>query len=175
MTSNNSLSADQPQHEACKAVDLAAMDVLVCVNQEHPHPAEIHLSIVEIQNTAMDEYGTGYTLEVKSGQKWKKSSLSRRSFGVDIFHLEMESSSRMSVEVDNGEVAGFANIRMSARVWHWTGDEEIARNALLKAVNFSLDKQTEFMNDLKLKTVQAGIGPLPEVAPPKPAKKSARP
>ena len=115
----------------------------------------------------MDTYGVGYTVEMAQGKSWKKISLSRRKFGIDNFFLDINTSQFVRASTPAHEAGAGLSIQMSARVWHWKGDEALARQAILDVMGAALKSQVEAFKEIEAKAAVELLGadPLPESKP----------
>ncbi len=136
MSAQPSSAQDQPEHKAFEPVELCAIDLEFkhLLSAEGTH-SMVRLQEVGVRNAAMDPYGVGYDLEIEtSSGRWKKAMLSRRNFGIDNFHVE--------VQMGNGFVRGLA------RVWCWSCDKELAENALKDKAQESFNRVKSMIDDL---------------------------
>lgn len=161
---NASLASDQPQHEKLKPVELAGMELWATVHYQNAENAELRISEVKIRDAKMDDYGVGYGFEIAQGKSWKKAVLSRRNFGIDNFSLDMKTTQYVNVREEGSEMIG-SNIQVSARLWHWKGDEELAKKALLDAMAVAIKSQVGAFNVLTAKADAERLDPLPMPAP----------
>lgn len=166
---NASQAADQPLHEALKEVEveLACMDLRAVVNSARPEKSELRLSAVNLRGAAMDAYGVGYTVEIADGKFWRKITLSRRNFGIDNFCLDMSTTQYVRASASVPETGAGLNIQMTARVWHWKGDEVLARQAILDVMGAALKNQVEAFKEIEAKAAAQLLDadPLPASKP----------
>jgi len=175
-----SVCADQPPHEPGQPVNLACLDLTVSMERidfndpilgDEDGPV-FQIRQMPVRNAHMDSYGVGYDLELPNGRSWQKCSLSRRRFGTDNFDLQLSVNS-MVKEGPEGVKSPFQSNRMqmSARVWCWEKDIELAQKALLASAKKVIVLMGK-MGALAEEKLEAATISQAEV--PKP-KKSARP
>ncbi len=143
--------ADQPVHSIGVDVGLAALDLVAKFGIAEDLSIEITPLI--LRETRMDQHGVGYVMEIQKGKKWLSAALSRRNFGIDNFHLETVASLTFNVkpQANGGNEAVGQRVSLSARVWFWEKDSELAEQALKEAAKTAFQRLVSNVDALALK------------------------
>lgn len=171
--SKPSTHSDQPTHVAGAPVPLICIDLEAKDTEEG---LKVSFTQLRLRNARMDSYGTGYEVEMPKSKKsndWTVGLVSRRRFGLDNFSLDVsmtQSHFASSSEAGSGiapKVKHISCAGISARVWVWEKDKELA----VAALNETL---ADTMTRLRSKTVdiQGALASCALEEEPTPVKKS---